>query len=83
MMTDTFDPLGTFKSFFFANNKNVPQSTREKIALAMMLQKRKFPTTLGEGFRRSARVLAILVRCVDWKAKQVRPKIMPLVLRAS
>ena len=40
-----------FSSFFFpGDNKNVPQDLRQKIALAMLMQKQKaYPKTLGEG----------------------------------
>lgn len=48
-MTDIFDN-NPFKSFFFADdNKNVPQALRQKIALAMLMQKKPFPKTFGEG----------------------------------
>ena len=31
------------------DSKNVPQSLRQKIALAMLMQKRAYPKTFGEG----------------------------------
>ena len=38
-------------SFFFAgkDDKNVPQALRQKIALAMLMQKRAAPQNFGEG----------------------------------
>jgi hypothetical protein len=48
-MSDTYNnsPLA---SIFFANNtKDVPQALRQKIALAMLMQKRAYPDTLGKG----------------------------------
>jgi hypothetical protein len=37
-------------SFFFAGaNPNVPQDLRQKLALALLMQKRKAPSTFGEG----------------------------------
>ena len=41
------NPLSSF--FFPQNDKNVPQGLRQKIALAMLMQKRAYPKTLGEG----------------------------------
>lgn len=45
----TTNPFSGLGSFFFANDKSLPQSTRQKIALAMMMQKRAYPKTFGEG----------------------------------
>src|SRR6187455_2109545 len=41
------NPLSSF--FFPQNDKNVPQGLRQKIALAMLMQKRAYPKTFGEG----------------------------------
>jgi hypothetical protein len=41
------NPLPGF--FFAGDQKNVPQSLRQKIALAMLMQKRAYPKTFGEG----------------------------------
>jgi hypothetical protein len=38
-----------FSTIFGGNDKSLPQSMRQKIALAMLMQKRKAPTTFGEG----------------------------------
>jgi hypothetical protein len=49
-MSDTWLTNNPVASFFFAgDNKNVPQALRQKIAMAMMMQKRAYPKNFGEG----------------------------------
>jgi hypothetical protein len=50
-MSDIFNNPGAWVSGLLSpkDSKNVPKELREKIALAMMMQKRAYPKTFGEG----------------------------------
>ena len=50
-MNETWtNPYNSLKGFFFpGEDKNVPQALRQKIALAMLMQKKAYPKNLGEG----------------------------------
>src|SRR5262245_44354031 len=46
-MSDTW--ANPFAGYFFANDPNVNQNLRQKMALALLMQKRAYPKTFGEG----------------------------------
>ena len=60
------NPLSSF--FFPQNDKNVPQGLRQKIALAMLMQKRAYPKTFGEGLASIGSVAQVCLQSWGWKS---------------